>query len=120
MTKKNKHISNIIFLMMILMGIVLIIFKTYFGFKEGIISDIIINKFDSFCQAHSSSSITLDRKCNQLSSKNCNSTSCCVWTSNNKCTAGKSDGPTFNTDNNGKTKELDYYYYQNKCYGNGC
>jgi hypothetical protein len=34
--------------------------------------------------------------------------------------AGGARGPTFNTDENGKTNNLDYYYYQNKCYGAKC
>ena len=86
--------------------------------KPGV--SIIVNKSDSFCQHHVGSSSTLQESCGKLTENNCNSTSCCVWTSNNKCLAGKANGPTFNTDSNGKTKNLDYYYYQNKCYGAKC
>ena len=83
-------------------------------------TSIIINKSDAFCESHRGSSGTLDKSCGKLTKNNCNSTSCCVWTSNNKCVAGGAGGPTFNTDSNGKTKELGYYYFQNKCHGAKC
>jgi hypothetical protein len=83
-------------------------------------TSIITNKTDSFCQHHTWSSNVLEKSCGKLTQRNCNSTSCCVWTSNDKCLAGNANGPTFNTDENGKTKNLDYYYYQNKCYGAKC
>jgi hypothetical protein len=83
-------------------------------------TSIIINKSDAFCEIHRGSSGALDKSCEKLTKNNCNSTSCCVWTSNNKCVAGGAGGPTFNSDSNGKTKELDYYYFQNKCHGTKC
>ena len=83
-------------------------------------TSIIVNKSDAFCENHRGSSHILEQSCGELTQDNCNSTSCCVWTSNNKCVAGKANGPTFNTNKNGKTKNLDYYYYQNKCYGSKC
>jgi hypothetical protein len=83
-------------------------------------TSIIINKSDAFCESHRGSSGTLDESCGKLTKNNCNSTSCCVFKSNNKCVAGDANGPTFNTDSNGKTKELDYYYFMNKCYGENC
>lgn len=81
---------------------------------------IILNKSDAFCENHRGSSGTLDKSCEKLTKNNCTSTSCCVWTSDNKCAAGGKDGPTFNTDSTGKTKELGYYYFQGKCYGLDC
>jgi hypothetical protein len=93
-------------------------------FTEGLTNNpntsIIINNTDAFCEHHRGSSNLLEKSCNSLTKNNCNSTSCCVWTSKNKCVAGNSKGPTFNTDANGKTKNLDFYYYQNKCYGSKC
>lgn len=83
-------------------------------------TSIIENKSDAFCEHHRGSSHILQQSCGKLTQQNCNNTSCCVWTSENKCVAGKNTGPTFNSDNNGKTKNLDYYYYQNKCYGPKC
>jgi hypothetical protein len=83
-------------------------------------TSIIANKSDSFCEHHRGSSHILEESCGKLTQRNCNSTSCCVWTSDDKCLAGTANGPTFNSDDNGKTKNLDYYYYQNKCYGPKC
>jgi hypothetical protein len=79
-----------------------------------------MNPSEAFCEVHKGSSVTLDESCGKLTRGNCNDTSCCVWTSNKKCAAGGVDGPTFNTDTNGATKQLDYYYFQGKCYGTGC
>jgi len=83
-------------------------------------TSIIMNKNDAFCENNRGSGGGLEQSCGKLTKNNCISTSCCVWTSDNKCVAGAADGPTFNSDSNGKTKQLDYYYFQNKCYGNGC
>ena len=83
-------------------------------------TSIIQSKNDAFCEHYRGSSHILEQSCKKLTQDNCNSTSCCIWTSNNKCVAGKANGPTFNTDKNGKTNNLDYYYYQNKCYGSKC
>ena len=82
--------------------------------------DIIMNKNDAFCESQRGTSGTLDESCGKLTQGNCSSTSCCVWTSGNKCKAGDINGPTFNSDSNGKTKQLDYYYFQKKCYGEKC
>lgn len=83
-------------------------------------TSIIMNKSDAFCENHRGSSGTLEESCGRLTQNNCNTTSCCVWTSDQKCAAGTANGPTFNTDSNGKTNPLDYYYFQNKCYGEKC
>lgn len=78
----------------------------------------ILSSNKAFCE--SNKGYEQETSCNKLTKYNCNLTSCCVWTSDNKCMAGSASGPTFNTDSNGKTQTLDYYYFQNKCYGNGC
>ena len=83
-------------------------------------SGISIDKLSGFCNANVGNSNSLNQKCQQLTSDNCKSTSCCVWTSEQQCVAGKSDGPTFNTNKHGKTQILDYYYFENKCYGEKC
>ena len=83
-------------------------------------TSIIINKSDAFCENKRGSGGSLEESCGKLTKNNCNSTSCCVWTSDNKCASGSANGPTFNTHSNGKTKDLDYYYFQNKCYGPKC
>lgn len=75
---------------------------------------------DAFCQSYKGNSGNLNTACGNLTNKNCNATSCCILTSDQKCVAGNADGATYNTDSNGKTINLDYYYYQNKCYGDKC
>ena len=80
----------------------------------------IIEASEAFCESHRGSSGTLDKSCEKLTNGNCNSTSCCVWTSDKKCAAGNEKGPTFNTNANGQTNQLDYYYFKGKCYGNNC
>jgi hypothetical protein len=83
-------------------------------------TSIVMNKSDAFCEKHRGSSGSLNGECAKLTDKNCNTASCCVLVNGKKCAAGNADGPTFNTDKNGKTKNLDFYYYQNKCYGSKC
>ena len=85
---------------------------------EGLDNQMPTSGSKAFCDMHTG--FDLEKSCNSLTKYNCGLTSCCVYTSDNKCKAGNKSGPTFNTDNNGKTNQLDYYYYQNKCYGNTC
>jgi hypothetical protein len=87
---------------------------------EALSTSIPMSKSQAFCDVHKGSSGSLDESCDRLTRGNCDDTSCCVWTSNQKCAAGGVDGPTFNTNTNGKTKQLDYYYFQGKCYGTKC
>ena len=75
-----------------------------------------LNPVSDFCK---SSSASLKESCAKLTKKNCNSTSCCIVLNGEKCVAGNQDGPTFKTDS-GEDITVDYYYYQNKCYGNSC
>lgn len=67
-----------------------------------------------------SQSNSLEYKCNNLTSSNCFSTDCCVLVNGNKCVAGSKNGPTYLTDENGTKKNMDFYYYQGKCYGKKC
>ena len=90
------------------------------GFNNAQSNSLIVNTGDNFCESHRGSSGTLEQSCGKLTENNCNSTSCCVWSSNNKCVAGSIKGPTFNSESNGKTKEIDYYYFEGKCYGKNC
>ncbi len=78
------------------------------------------SKSQAFCDVYKGSSGSLDKSCNRLTKDNCNETSCCIWSSNNKCAAGTVDGPTFSTNTNSKNKKLDYYLFQGKCYGSNC
>jgi hypothetical protein len=67
-----------------------------------------MNSADDFCSSKPS--------CEKLTDKNCNKTSCCVLLNGEKCVPGAEDGPTFKT-NKGEKVNVDYYYFQNKCYG---
>jgi len=80
--------------------------------------DTILPSNQAFCEANKG--FELEKSCNNLTKQNCGLTSCCVWTSDRKCKAGNKSGPTFNSNSKGKTKPLDYYYFQNKCYGEKC
>jgi hypothetical protein len=73
---------------------------------------------NAFCESHRGSSGALNNACGRLTNRNCNETSCCVFT-NNKCVAGSARGPTYNANSNGKTNTANFYY-QNKCYGATC
>jgi hypothetical protein len=86
---------------------------------EGLENQIIMDNSTSFCEAHRGVSGALDESCGKLTQNKCTSTSCCVWMSDNKCVAGGQYGPIFNTNSDGKTKKLDYYF-QGECYGNRC
>ena len=122
-SKSQKNTLHIIlFMVTIILGIFILqtIICVSTPITEGFDDSLANNKADAFCKSNSSSSNALNQKCNQLTSSNCGETSCCVWTSNQKCEVGGSEGPTFNSDDKGKTKQLDYYYYQNKCYGSKC
>jgi hypothetical protein len=75
-----------------------------------------MSSVDDFCKSNSDS---LNESCAKLTKKNCNATSCCVVLNGKKCVAGNQDGPTFKTESS-QDITVDYYYYQNKCYGNSC
>ena len=74
----------------------------------------------SFCSTFQTSSSGLEQQCNKLTSSNCNASTCCVLLNGQKCVAGSASGPTFQTDSQQNPINIDYYYYQNKCYGNNC
>jgi len=135
-----KYILKIFIIAFLILSLILFIKSIGYNFKdppqnkkllqtytmEGLTNNtpldtsIIMNKSDAFCESHRGSSGALDDSCGKLTQTNCNTTSCCVWTSNEKCVAGGKGGPTFNSDAKGKTIPLDYYYFQNKCYGPKC
>jgi hypothetical protein len=85
---------------------------------EGLDNQIPTSGSKAFCDIHSG--FDLEQSCQKLTKNNCGLTSCCVWTSDDKCKAGNKSGPLFNSDSKGKTKPLDYYYFQNQCYGEKC
>jgi hypothetical protein len=114
---KSNFILNL-FLFLFLFFIMVFVYKN--KNKENMDNIITTDKSESFCKSHEGNSGILNTSCKKLTKNNCNITSCCIWTSDEKCVAGSSNGPTFNTEPNGKTKTLDYYYYKNNCYGNSC
>ena len=75
-----------------------------------------LDPVSDFCKSNSAS---LKESCTKLTKKNCNSTTCCIVLNGKKCVAGNQDGPTFKTES-GEDVNIDYYYYQNKCYGDNC
>jgi len=79
-----------------------------------------MDKTLGFCKHNKKNSSRLEKKCNKLSKKNCNSVNCCVHLNGNKCVAGDKSGPIFTTDDNNKKIDIDTYYFRNKCYGNKC
>jgi hypothetical protein len=79
-----------------------------------------LDRENGFCKSNDSNAAVLEKKCNQLSKKNCNVVNCCVYLNDDKCVAGDSNGPTFITDDKGKNIDIDTYYFRNKCYGKGC
>ena len=73
-----------------------------------------------FCKSFQTNSDKLEKQCNKLTNSNCKSSGCCVLLNGQKCVAGSANGPTFQSTSNGSAINFDYYYYQNKCYGNNC
>jgi len=119
---KFKYILNVFISFIVIFALIFFITTNFKNIEnlENPDMSIIMNSGDSFCETNKESGGNLEKSCNKLTQGNCNSTSCCIWTSDKKCKAGSVTGPTFHTDANGKTKNLDYYYFQGKCYGAGC
>ena len=115
-----KYLLKIFIVVFLILSIM--VFIKYIGLNsknliyEGL--DTILPSNQAFCEVNKG--YKLEQSCNNLTKQNCGLTSCCVWTSDNKCKAGNKSGPVFNYNSNGKTKSLDYYYFQNKCYGEKC
>jgi hypothetical protein len=118
----NKYILKILFIIFfILIAIILLtligsnINEQMEGFDNNPLN---INSSQSFCNINKGAQ--QETSCNALTKYNCGLTSCCIWTSDNKCKAGNQSGPLFNSDSKGKTIPLDYYYFENQCYGPKC
>ena len=76
-----------------------------------------------FCKNHEGNRSKLQESCSKLTKDNCVSTSCCVYAKmqgEEQCHSGDINGPTFRRDKNGKTHDIDYYFYRNKCFGDDC
>ena len=77
-----------------------------------------ISPASGFCETHLGKANELEISCNQLTKNRCLKTDCCVFTSNDKCSAGSVEGTTYKTDKDGSLITMDYYYYRDKCFGN--
>jgi len=84
--------------------------------KKGILNS---NFKEDICELHAGDNMAIDKKCRELSTKNCSIPSCCVLLNNTTCVGGNANGPTFNS-KDGVEIDYSYYYYKNKCYGEGC
>ena len=122
--KMNKNVLNIVLFFIILVCLYFYYFNSKElkeGLKDMYVETNLSSDFaKSFCESTNSSGADLQTKCQKLTQDNCRSTSCCIWTSNEKCDAGGKDGLLFNTDSTGKPIPLDYYYYKDTCYGKKC
>lgn len=71
---------------------------------------------ESLCSIYASKPEELNSKCGELTEKNCNSTSCCLWLNGQTCVSGNANGPTFRT-TGGKNIDIKYYSYKNNLVG---
>ena len=82
------------------------------------------NNYDTgFCKTHEGDRNKLQESCSKMTKDNCLATSCCVYAKmdgTEQCHSGDINGPTFKRDSAGKSKNIDYYYFRNKCFGKGC
>jgi len=67
---------------------------------------------ETLCSIYASKPEELNSKCGELTEKNCNSTSCCLWLNGQSCVDGNANGPTFRT-TGGKNIDIKYYSYKN-------
>lgn len=78
---------------------------------------------DHFCEEMKGQSHQLEEHCNSFTEQSCKYSSCCVYASvdgQEKCMAGNKDGPTYGRNDDGTKKNIEYYYYKRKCYGDKC
>ena len=76
-----------------------------------------------FCKSHEGDRNKLNTSCGKLTKNSCLATDCCVYAKmegEEKCFSGDEHGPTFRRNTNGKTKDIDFYYFKNKCFGKEC
>lgn len=116
---KFKYVLNVFVVILFILS--MICFGNYILNKKIVESlSIPFSMEDAFCEKYSKSGSNLENECNTLTKDNCLSTSCCIWTSEKKCAAGNASGALFNTDSQGNTESLDYYFFKSKCYGTKC
>ena len=132
----NGH--NILMLMLILLGILAFIKISGINMNPTVHrelkKEVVYENFDNdegkklmniirepgFCKHHVGNGQNLEEACNKLGKKSCDSVSCCVRVHKHGCVAGDRHGPTFRTDKDGNSIDVDYYYYKGKCIGTRC
>jgi len=63
---------------------------------------------ESFCKLVENDSLhTLDKDCNKLSRTNCSKVKCCGYLNDEKCVQGGEFGPTYRSDKDGNTIDID-------------
>ena len=77
------------------------------------------------CDELHGKSHNIEEYCSTLHPKLCKQKKCCILgkegeSGTMKCMAGSRLGPTYHTDEEGTDVNLDYYYYEGKCYGKDC
>lgn len=79
---------------------------------------------NGFCNKYHGKTHELEKACEKLTNNNCKMSGCCVLANLEnkglKCVAGDKQGPTYQNDEKGNDINFDYYYYENKCYGDSC
>jgi len=76
-----------------------------------------------FCKSYEGRRHELEKSCLKLTKSNCLSTSCCVYAKmdgKEECLSGDIHGPTFRREPNGRTRDIDFFYFRDKCYGDKC
>jgi len=82
-----------------------------------------LNLETGFCKSHEGNRNELNKSCGELTKNSCVSTDCCVYAKmqgEEKCYSGDAHGPTFRRNSDGKTYDIDYYFFKDKCFGSGC
>ena len=79
----------------------------------------------NFCNRLKGNTHKIEERCKKQSPDMCKTLDCCVLAMNKgdkkgQCLAGSKLGPNYHTDKSGKNIKFDYYYNQNKCYGDAC
>jgi len=69
----------------------------------------------AFCEHYKSEPHKIEEHCNNLKSRECNATNCCIFVNDAKCVAGDKRGPTYHGTKD-KPIHTEYYQYKNTCY----
>ena len=117
MKRRNNSILIMIAVLLIILYYIVTRCSLWRTTKEGIQN--YTDKSSTFCKTNKHNARQRHSSCGSLTQKNCKNVGCCVWTSEQKCVAGDESGPLYNS-TKGKTQHLDYYFFNNKCYGDKC